>query len=213
MTRRPDTDRVLALERLGAKIKNCPFKCSAWRDECPPVLWTGNPYAKLMCRGESPGKEEVKFGAPFVGNRGEELEKWFLSYGLDRHTDLFLSNAIHCRPCVMGARTFRNRRVWPGEWKTCRGFAVSEIEIVQPEVILCIGEVSAKQIIGERFEFKTDGGRLCKSEYFGIPAVGIYHPGWLQRLEKDPRPGKPEEYAQAKEINDSGFEIALELIR
>src|ERR1700752_1129717 len=82
-------DRAIA---MGADCENCPL-----RDE-PIVYGVGPDDARYVIVGEAPGAKEVKTGVPFIGPSGRLLDKILNHHGIDRETEVFVTNTVLCRP-------------------------------------------------------------------------------------------------------------------
>ena len=136
---------------------------------------SGNPDAKLMFVGEAPGRDEDLQGEPFVGRAGQLLDKMLAAIGRDR-ANAYIANVIYWRPPG-------NRNPNPEELVACRPFITKQIELVDPDVLVFLGGVPAKEMLsttqgilklrGSWREFDT-GKRT-------IPAIATLHPAYLLR--------------------------------
>jgi DNA polymerase len=180
-----DDARALAaaastLDELRAAIAGftgCPLKATAKN----LVFADGNPQAKIMLVGEAPGRDEDIQGLPFVGRSGQLLDRMLASIGLSRET-VYFSNVLPWRPPG-------NRTPTPAETAMCLPFILRHIELVGPEVLVCIGGVSAKELFGTKtgitrlrgqwkdFDPKAIGGPAGQT----MPAIAMLHPAYLLR--------------------------------
>lgn len=165
-------------EELEEKCGNCE-KCplSATRTNC--VFGVGNRNARLMFVGEAPGENEDKQGIPFVGRAGQLLDKYLEAVGIDRDS-VYIANILKCRPP-------QNRDPLPEEEDACLDYLREQVRLIKPEIIVCLGRVSALRLISPDFRISKDHGKWYKKGTFEITAV--YHPSFLLRNP----PGKREE--------------------
>ena len=144
------------------------------------VFADGNPKARAMFVGEAPGAEEDRAGLPFVGRSGKLLDLMMAAIGLDR-TTAYIANIIPWRPPG-------NRTPTPQESQICLPFILRQIELANPDVLVCLGGPSAQTILGF-----TDGIRRTRGHWLTfntgtreIRAIATFHPAYLLRapLEK-----------------------------
>ncbi|MGV6827660.1 MAG: uracil-DNA glycosylase [bacterium] len=168
------------LDALKAQVSTCRA-CELADSRTQTVFGVGSSNPRLLVIGEAPGVEEDKRGEPFVGNAGKLLDNMLRAIGLSRE-QVFIANVIKCRPP-------RNRNPHAQEIAACRGFLESQIELLNPAVLLSVGAVSAHSLL----EVDTPVGKLRGKTYrFGerqIPLLVTYHPAYLLR--------KPQEKAKA----------------
>lgn len=141
------------------------------------VLCDGPADAKLMLVGEAPGAEEDRQGLPFVGPSGQLLNAMLESIGIDR-ADTMISNSVFWRPPG-------NRTPTTQETVVCRPFIERLIEIVHPDVLVCVGAPSAHNLLGE-----TQGISRLRGKWYTyqtpkiaapIDATALFHPAYLLR--------------------------------
>ena len=135
------------------------------------VFGTGNPYAELMFVGEAPGADEDRQGEPFVGRAGQLLNNMITAMGLKRE-DVYIANIIKCRPPD-------NRTPEPEECAICSPFVVRQIEAVSPKVIVTLGAVAAKTLLGVNALMGSLRGRWY--QFHDIALAVTYHPAYLLR--------------------------------
>ena len=150
------------------------------------VFAAGNPESKVMVIGEAPGADEDRQGKPFVGVSGQLLDKILSCIGLDRNEEdplksVYLSNVLNWRPPG-------NRTPAPAEIEVSLPFIERHIQLVQPEIIILCGGVSAKGLLASGDSIsrlrKTWHNYLPQNEKVGkepkeIPAIATYHPSYL----------------------------------
>ena len=131
-----------------------------------------------MFIGEGPGYEEDKQGRPFVGRAGQLLTKMIEAMGLKRE-DVYIANIVKCRPPG-------NRNPFREEVASCISYLKKQIEIVSPEVIVCLGSVAATYLLNIDKQISKIRGEFLK--YNGISVMPTFHPAYLLR-----NPGKKKE--------------------
>lgn len=162
------------LDELRAAMEGfegCALKSTAMRT----VFADGNPQARVMFVGEGPGADEDREGLPFVGRSGKLLDRMMAAIGLDR-TNAYIANIIPWRPPG-------NRTPTPQESAICLPFIRRQIELANPDLLVCLGGPSATTLLelregitrtrGRWFEFDT-GTRKIK-------ALPTFHPAYLLR--------------------------------
>lgn len=163
---------VTDLDTLRDKVNLCTA-CELHKTRRNVVFGEGDPSSILMFVGEAPGAEEDLQGRPFVGASGQLLTKMIQAMGLQRE-GVYIANVIKCRPPS-------NRD--PNRWEiaSCFGYLKFQIEFIRPKLIVTLGRIAAKTLLGipEREPFSEIRGRW--HEYRGIPVMPTYHPSFLLR--------------------------------
>ena len=140
------------------------------------VFSDGSESARLMVVGEAPGANEDKTGLPFVGQAGKFLDLLLATVDLSREDSVYICNVLKCRPPG-------NRNPMPDEIESCSPYRETQIELVQPEVLLAVGTFAAQLLTGRQ---KIALGKLRGEvhSYHGVPLVVTYHPAALLRNPK-----------------------------
>jgi uracil-DNA glycosylase family 4 len=141
------------------------------------VFGVGNPRADIMFIGEAPGADEDRQGEPFVGRAGQLLNNMISAMGI-RREDVYIANIIKCRP--PGNRTPERE-----ECDTCSPFLMRQIEVVKPKIIVALGAVAAKTLLGVNDAMVNLRGRIY--DFKNTKLAATYHPAYLLR---DPRQKK-----------------------
>ncbi len=174
---RPRTEESLhkqeGLKRLRAEIGDCR-RCRLSEGRTNLVFGEGNPDAGLMFVGEAPGEQEDRQGRPFVGRAGELLTRLIEKMGFDRE-EVYIANTVKCRPPD-------NRNPLEDEIKTCMPFLEKQIAIIEPVVIMTLGSVATKALLGDIGSISRVRGKTYR--YKGIPVVPTFHPSYLLRNVK-----------------------------
>jgi uracil-DNA glycosylase family 4 len=168
-------DKGILLRKLREEIGDC-VKCKLAGKRTNIVFGEGNPDARLMFIGEAPGREEDRQGRPFVGEAGKLLTRLIEKMGFTR-ADVYIANIVKCRPPM-------NRDPEDDEIKECQSFLQRQIEIINPDVIMSLGRISALTLIGnDKLKISAIRGKFF--DYHGIPLMPTFHPAYLMRNPKD----------------------------
>ncbi len=132
----------------------------------------GNRKARLMFVGEAPGADEDAQARPFVGRAGQLLTKIIEAIGLKRE-EVLIGNVNRCRPPGNQARRPLKKP------STCKPFLLREIAVVQPEVIVVLGNTAMKNLLDTREGITRLRGRF--QDYKGIKVMPTFHPAYLLR--------------------------------
>ncbi|GJE36375.1 DNA polymerase [Methylobacterium persicinum] len=159
------------LEAILAGFDSCPLRFTAKN----LVFGDGNPQARVMFLGEAPGADEDRIGKPFMGRSGQLLDKMMAAIGLDR-TSAYIANVVPWRPPG-------NRNPTPQEVAMCKPFVERQIELVDPELIVCLGAPATQTLTGTK-----DGILKTRGRFFPYPLPGrearllaTLHPAFLLR--------------------------------
>ena len=153
------------------KIKNC-LKCDLGILRKNFVFGSGDPNASLLIIGEAPGEQEDLSGEPFVGRAGKLLDKMLLAINRSRNNDVFICNVLKCRPP-------ENRDPKKEEIDECEPYLINQIDLIQPKLIVALGRIAGKTLLGVEKSLKEMRGVLHK--YHSKPLIVTYHPAALLR--------------------------------
>lgn len=131
------------------------------------VFGVGDRHARLMFVGEAPGKNEDLQGEPFVGAAGKLLDELLGEIGI-RRDEVYIANVLKCRPPG-------NRDPRPDEIDACKGYLREQIRLIQPEVVVTLGNFATKLLL------RTETGitRLRGTKYrwwLGATLIPTFHP-------------------------------------
>lgn len=144
------------------------------------VFGEGNPKAAMMLVGEAPGREEAASGHPFVGPAGKVLTSMLDRLSIPRPR-IWITNTYKIRPFIESDRGGVNRPPRASEIKAHRWILDREIELVHPRVIVCLGAVAAKALLGPDFRLKEERGCWHPGPH-GSRVLATFHPSYLTRL-------------------------------
>ncbi|MEG1943424.1 MAG: uracil-DNA glycosylase, partial [Angelakisella sp.] len=126
-------------EALRTELLSCK-RCGLCDGRTNVVVGVGNPKARVMLIGEAPGENEDLRGEPFVGRSGQLMDKMLGYVGLSRTRNIYITNMVKCHPP-------QNRDPSKEELALCMEYLSSQIELINPRVIVCIGRIAATAII------------------------------------------------------------------
>lgn len=129
-----------SLEELQAAMLSFDG-CALKRSATNTVFADGIAAGGVMVIGEAPGRDEDRIGKPFVGRAGQLLDKMLASIGLDRKVNVYITNVINWRPPD-------NRDPTPEEAAQCLPFLRRHIELADPKLIILLGAVAARHVVG-----------------------------------------------------------------
>ena len=174
MAAREAAKSAQTLEELRAILgtfEGCALKATATQ----LVFADGNPSAPVMFVGEAPGRDEDIEGLPFVGRSGKLLDRMLAAIGLDRG-QVYIANIVPWRPPG-------NRTPTPQESQICLPFILRQIELADPDILVCLGGPSAQTLLGIK-----DGITKIRGRWFSfntgkreIRAMPTFHPAFLLR--------------------------------
>lgn len=133
----------------------------------------GNPNSEIMFIGEGPGADEDSTGIPFVGRAGKLMDQAFLGLGINR-SDVYIANIVKCRPP-------NNRNPEKDEALACMDYLRNQVIIVKPKIIVLLGNVALKNILGDEYGITKSRGKWVEKK--GILYMPTFHPAALLRNE------------------------------
>lgn len=163
-------DKQVQLENLARKIRACT-KCRLWKSRHLAVPGEGNSNAKIIFLGESPGSKEDACGRPFVGSSGQFLD-WLLEKNNLKREESFITSVIKCHPP-------KNRNPKLDELTSCRDWWQKQIKIIRPKIVVLLGSVAQKAVLGRSNLRKCHGKKIRKG---GLIYFLTFHPGAGRRF-------------------------------
>jgi uracil-DNA glycosylase family 4 len=158
------------LAEMARRLADCR-RCRLCQGRTKVVFGVGNPKAKVMFVGEGPGADEDRIGEPFVGRAGQLLNEMLPSIGL-RREDVYIANIVKCRPPG-------NRDPQPDEAAACMPFLKRQLELVSPNVIVLLGRVAARFLLGTTAPISSYRGKW--TVWHGYSVLPTYHTAYLLR--------------------------------
>lgn len=167
----PRAEREERLRILSQRVSQCTRCAELAATRTKTVFGVGNPEARIMFIGEAPGADEDRQGEPFVGAAGQLLNRILEASKLQR-SEIYICNILRCRPPG-------NRTPAPEEAANCREYLEGQIEIVDPDYIVCLGSVAAKNLLTSTDSIGKLRGRFL--QYGRAKVLCTYHPAYLLR--------------------------------
>jgi DNA polymerase len=150
--------------------------CALRRTATQLVFADGVAGSRVMFVGEAPGADEDRIGRPFVGRAGQLLDRMLGAIGLDRH-NVYIANVVPWRPPG-------NRTPTPQETQTCLPFIERQIDLADPEFLVCLGASAVRTLLGVQGGImRTRGSWFAYPRQSGreIRALAMFHPAFLLR--------------------------------
>ena len=149
------------LPRLREAAADCRG-CHLWEHATQTVFGEGARGAEVMFVGEQPGDQEDLAGKPFVGPAGRILDQALEEAGIDRRQTYVTNVVKHFKWEPRGKRRIHQKPNWT-EMAACRPWLEAELDVVEPEVVVCLGATAAQALIGRDFRVSRRRGELVDS--------------------------------------------------
>ncbi len=163
----------MELREIEEEVKNCK-KCDLYKYRKNVVFGEGNEKSKILLIGEAPGYWEDVKGKPFVGNAGKLLNE-LLSLANLKREEVYITNVVKCRPP-------NNRKPLAFEIEQCSYYLEKQIEIINPKVIICLGDV-AYSFICNKFKIRKEKISVVHGKVIDLSnlnrilvIIPMYHP-------------------------------------
>jgi uracil-DNA glycosylase len=191
------------LDELRSAAAACTA-CDLYRHATQVVFGEGDAGADVMLVGEQPGDKEDLVGAPFVGPAGRVLDDALAEAGIDR-TRAYVTNAVKhfkWKPSPRaGSKVRIHAKPNAADVKACRPWLEAELEVVRPEVVVCLGATAAQALLGRTFKVTQQHGQWVEWPY-EPRATATVHPSSILRA--------PDAEARAKAY--AGFVADLKIV-
>lgn len=184
-------DRATRLRVLHKEALGC-VACRLHEKRTTVVFGDGDANADLMFIGEGPGQHEDEQGLPFVGKSGQLLSTLLERVGLSR-PEVYIANVVKCRPPG-------NRDPRPDEIDACKGYLADQIRLIDPAVVVTLGNFSTKLLLKTQVGITRMRGQAYP--WWGRHVVPTFHPA--AALRNGPR---------VVEEMVSDLELAVQVIR
>jgi uracil-DNA glycosylase len=167
-----------SLDALRDAAMGCK-RCDLWKPATQTVFGEGPPRARIVVVGEQPGDQEDLSGRPFVGPAGKLFDRALEELRIER-TGMYVTNAVkHFRFEIRG-KVRLHRSPDPGHQRACRVWLDGEIERIRPDVIVCLGAIAAKAILGNKFGLMKQRGQWQELPS-GVRVLATVHPSYVLR--------------------------------
>jgi uracil-DNA glycosylase family protein len=173
------------LKKLRETAKDCRA-CDLWRLGTQTVFGEGSPTARLMFVGEQPGNEEDLTGHPFVGPAGKLLDRALAEAGIDRAT-VYVTNVVkHFKWEPRGKRRI-HKKPSAREIAACHPWLDTEVALVKPRAIVCLGATAAQALLGRQFRVTAHRGELIPSPLAPLVLATVHPSAILRAPDEDAR--------------------------
>ena len=166
------------LETLAQAASTCTG-CPLAERRRNVVFGEGDPLSGLVLVGEGPGDMEDAVGRPFVGRAGQLLDRAIVEAGLSRE-QVYITNTVKCRAADWSSGKPINRAPSDDEAAACRQWLLPQLEALKPQVILCVGAPSARNLIKRDFKITRERGLYFPCPY-ARTAIATLHPAYILR--------------------------------
>jgi uracil-DNA glycosylase family protein len=171
----PVDDSLEALRDAAAGCK----RCDLWKPATQTVFGAGPASARILLVGEQPGDAEDLAGLPFVGPAGGMLDRALEELGLDRRR-MYVTNAVKHFKFERRGKVRLHKSPNPAEQRACRLWLEGEIERIRPKVVVCLGAIAARNVLGTKFGLMKQRG-TWQALPDGTRAFATVHPSWILR--------------------------------
>jgi len=168
-------DSLGALRDAAAGCK----RCDLWKSATQTVFGAGPDNARVLVVGEQPGDAEDLAGLPFVGPAGSMLDRALEELGLDRRR-MYVTNAVKHFKFERRGKVRLHRSPNPGEQRACRLWLEGELACIKPDVVVCLGAIAARNVLGTKFGLMKQRGTWQELPD-GTRAFATVHPSWILR--------------------------------
>src|SRR5215210_1094095 len=155
--------------------------CDLWQLGTQTVFGEGSPKAELMLVGEQPGDQEDLAGKPFVGPAGRLLDRGLDEAGIDRRTAYVTNVVKHFKWQPRGKRRI-HQKPNAAEVAACRPWLDTELALVQPTALVCLGATAAQALLGRQFRVSKDRGVPVDSDLAAV-VMATVHPSSILRSD------------------------------
>jgi uracil-DNA glycosylase len=177
----PERPTLSSLREAAARCTACPLHETGTQT----VFGEGLKRARLMLIGEQPGDREDIEGHPFVGPAGRILDQALEQAEIER-SDAYVTNVVkHFKWTPKGKRRI-HQAPKAEEIKACAPWLEAELEVVDPEVMVCLGATAVRAVIGTKARVMKQHGEFLESK-LGRTAMPTLHPSAILRADPEDR--------------------------
>jgi DNA polymerase len=174
----PQTSSLRTLAAAVQQCRGCPLFANATQ----AVVGEGPKSAAVVMVGEQPGDAEDLAGEPFIGPAGRLLDSVLDEVGIDR-SQVYVTNAVkHFKWTPRGKRRM-HAKPSAREVSACRPWLEAELDLIKPEVLVCLGATAAQSLLGRSFRLTKSRGRPFESDWAHW-TLATYHPSAVLRAKQ-----------------------------
>jgi DNA polymerase len=175
----PDRPTLKTVREAAADCRACDL----YKRGTQTVFGEGPRRAEVMMVGEQPGDAEDLAGHPFVGPAGKLLDRALEEAGIDRRR-VYVTNVVkHFKWEPRGKRRI-HAKPNSAEITACRPWLETEIALVKPRILVCLGATAAQALLGRAFKVSQQRGRHVASDLAPLVAATV-HPSSILRARGD----------------------------
>jgi uracil-DNA glycosylase family protein len=157
--------------------------CDLYKNATQAVLGVGPREAAAFFIGEQPGDQEDLAGKPFVGPAGRVFDEALVEAGIPRE-DVYVTNAVkHFKWQPRGKRRL-HKKPSMGEIKACRPWLETELSLIKPQVVVCLGSTAAQSLMGPKFKITVERGKFFETPWAPW-LTATYHPSAILRMRTE----------------------------
>jgi DNA polymerase len=169
--------------------------CRLWRNATQTVFGEGTAAAEVMMVGEQPGDREDQVGEPFVGPAGKLLDKALDEAAIDRRM-VYMTNVVkHFKFEPRGKRRIHKKPA-AEEIAACRPWLQSELEVVKPRVLVCLGATAAQALLGRTFRLTQHRGEFVESDLAPLVTATVHPSAVLRAPDEEARHQEYQRFVQ-----------------
>jgi DNA polymerase len=176
----PEHRTLESLRRAAAECQACDL----YRTGTQTVFGEGPSRADVLFIGEQPGNQEDRAGQPFVGPAGRVLDEALEAVGIDR-TRVYVTNAVKHFKWVPKGKARIHAKPNAREIRACVPWLHTELEIVRPKVVVCLGATAAQALLGPAFRVTKQRGQPLEGTDFAAYVIATVHPASILRAQDD----------------------------
>jgi uracil-DNA glycosylase len=166
------------ISKLQDAARGCRA-CPLWKTGTQTVFGEGSRQAKVIFVGEQPGNDEDLAGKPFVGPAGKLLDKALVEAGIKRD-EVYVTNTVKHFKWEPGGKRRIHKKPNAREIAACRPWLDAEIDLLKPDVVVCLGATAAQALIGKDFKVSQRRGELIMSP-LAPNVIATVHPSSILR--------------------------------
>ncbi|HKY63854.1 MAG TPA: UdgX family uracil-DNA binding protein [bacterium] len=178
----PEKYEYPSLKKAAAGCRGCPL----FKRATQTVFGEGSLRAKVFLVGEQPGDQEDKAGRPFVGPAGRIMEKALLEAGLER-SEIYVTNVVkHFKWRPQGDKRIHEKPD-SAEIAACKPWLKAELELIQPEILVCLGVTAAEAVLDRKVTIKRERGRFFRTDFSAATYVTVHPSSLLRQPDSESR--------------------------
>jgi len=175
----------LTIPAMREASKGC-HGCPLYKLGTQTVFGEGKSTARIVMVGEQPGDQEDRAGKPFVGPAGKLLDEALEEVGIDRD-DVYVTNAVkHFKWEPRGTRRLHSKPS-AREVQACKPWLTSELAVIKPEMVVCLGATAAQALMGKEFRITRSRGEVFRETGYALWVMATVHPSSILRTPSEDR--------------------------